>query len=279
MYWYLRRKDAMRIIVKNHRANILILLIVTLLFSACTPSDDSTPEPTSVVISRQLATLGPTPTPDPNQVIIQPTSTPTLTPIPSPTNYIGVFLGEIEPQDDLLSNEANSSSDAGVVVLPDVEINPVICPEQADLVFGTAWEAEGRALNGLGCPIQVAFGFDARVQFFENGVMYLRPDTNEVWAISPGGLTGPGESWFVTRLPDIVLSGFDPPTGLQVPVGIIGAAWGGTTEIRQTLGFATTGEQETPINIQRFAGGTLLLDVDVGQVFALLVDGTTYGPF
>lgn len=262
----------------NRHIILLLLLICAFIMTACDTGgdDDAPPTRTEVVISQRLATLGPTPTPDPNQPVILPTATPTITPIPSPTNYVGVFLGELPAESDLLANDPPEQGN--IQVIPEV-VNPLICPAQLDPIFGTTWQSESRAVNGLRCPIQVAFGFQARVQFFENGVMYHNPETDEVWAIAPGGLVGTGAGWFVTQLPQVILTGISPPSGLFIPTGIIGTVWGGTTDIRETLGFATTLEQETPLNIQRFDGGTLILDVDVGQVFVILVDGTAFGPF
>lgn len=270
----------MLVIRSDNRRNFLIwLLLCAFIMTACdTGGDDNNPPTqTPVVISQRLATLGPTPTLDPNQPVFLPTATPTITPIPSPTNYVGVFLGELPAEADLLANNPPAES-GNIQIIPQI-VNPIICAAPLDPVFGTAWQSETRAVNGLGCPIQIAFGFDGQVQFFEDGVMYMRPETNEVWAIAPGGITGPGTSWFVSQLPQVILTGISPPSGLFVPTGIIGTVWGGTTDIRETLGFASTIGEDTPINIQRFDGGTLLLDVDAGQVFVLLVDGTAFGPF
>lgn len=244
----------------------------------------STPEAaTPVRIVRQLATLGPTHTPDPNALLTVPTSTPTITPEPSPTPYVGVFLGEAQPSGDV-SAFAPQGPGASLAGGP-TDLQALLCLVQPDVVFGTGWMTTPRALNNLRCPIQESFGFNGEVQIFERGVMYVNNETGEVWAISPGGLTSIGQFWYLSQLPLIALDesgvpfGIDAPAGLIVPRGALGAVWAGLPQVREALGYAITVQREAPLNVQRFEGGTLLLDVTVGQVFALLVNGDAFGPF
>lgn len=254
---------------------IVILLGILGIVAACQPDDGSTPVPTEVALVRRIATLAPTATLDPNAQRILPTSSPTITPIPSPTAYIGLFIGEVPSSDDILS--PRRSSGIGVEpVDPDVQ---VACPLPIDPVFGTGWQSEGRAVNGLGCPIQEMFGFSAKVQIFEGGVMYLREPTGEVWAIAPGGLAILGRHWSVSQIPAVSPTGLEAPQGFYVPQGLLGAVWATVPAAREALGYASTEEQEVDVNIQRFDGGTLFLDVTTGQVFALLVNGNAFGPY
>ena len=258
-------------------------IFLAIFLAACQTSTPTTPTVTSPpVIVKQLATLAPTSTLNAaeiqaTQAAIEamPTQLPPTT-IPTETPYVGVFIGEAEV--DLLNPPIIPSP------LPVAQATPVTletCSDEitTDAVFGTNWTAEARLLGDLGCPIQVSFGFTGTIQVMENGVMYHRTDTGEVWAIAPGTLTTNGEYWYVAEAAPVVPQGIVPPPGMFLPEGVIGAVWLTTIEARGILGFAVTREQEASINLQRFEGGTLFLDVNAGQVFVLLVNGTAFGPY
>lgn len=256
---------------------LILVVIVLSALAACQSPSQSTPIPTEIALVRRIATLAPTPTIDPNAQILLPTSTPTITPIPSATAYVGVFAGEVSAADNILVPRRESG---GVDPVQSVEVVTAInCQIPIDTVFGVSWQDEPRAVNGLGCPLQQSFGFDGRVQVFEGGIMYLRESTNEVWAIAPGGLAITGQHWSVTQQPGVVPVGPTAPEGFFVPEGVIGSVWATVPDARDELGFASTQLQRVEINIQRFDGGTLFLDVTTGQVFALLVNGIAYGPY
>lgn len=254
---------------------ILIVLASLFTIAACQSTPDSTPAPTEVALIRRIATLAPTATLDPNAQRILPTSSPTITPIPSPTAYVGVFIGEVSREDDILSPRR---SDPLSVVVVDSGVASA-CPLPIDAVFGAGWQTENRAVNGLGCPIQEMFGFEGKVQVFEGGVMYLREPTSEVWAIAPGGLSIVGQHWSITQAAGVFPVGLTAPDGFFVPDGVLGSVWATVPDARDALGFAATQLQDVDINIQRFDGGTLFLDVTTGQVFALLVNGSAFGPY
>jgi hypothetical protein len=265
---------------KRFVMGMIVLVMLVPLLAACDSGGNSTPAtPTEVAIVRRLATIPPTATRDPNAPLDLPSPTPSFAPPPSATPYVGQFLGEVGSERDLLSIPGGNNSGE----LPPVQIivgESSSCEFPIDPVFGERWRTESRATNGLGCPIQVMFGFEARVQVFENGIIYTRTDTNEVWAISPGGLTIVGAHWNVSQLPLISAVGFVPPGGLLAPTNeAISAVWAGVPEVRESLGWATADMQTVGVNIQRFNGGTLFLDVSTAQVFALLVNGDAYGPY
>jgi hypothetical protein len=72
------------------------------------------------------------------------------------------------------------------------------------------------------------------------------------------------------------------PEGLRLPTLGFGAVWRAVDGVRQTLGFARTDEQAASLTVQKFEGGTLLLDSSAGQVFALVgvgADGIAHGPY
>lgn len=266
------------------------LVLLVLFLAACaengSPSDDplaqqiSDSPPTAVAIVRLIATVDLPPTLSSaekmatRQAIPQtptaapPTATPTETP------YVGVFLGPAE-QD---------------VSLPRIETEPTVfaeatasdptaaCAIPIDPVFGTAWQQNPSVARRVGCALQERFGFGADVQVFEDGVMYRRQDSGEVWAIHPDQVRA-GRFWY-TNLPlipaPIVLT---PPEGLRPPSDAFIGLWTSDPLLQQTLGFARTPQQVADLNIQRIEGGTLILDVTITQVFLLLDNGDAFGPY
>lgn len=258
---------------------LVIFIVLLMALTACSGGDAPATDAPSVAlkvlvtveipptlsVAEQLATqqAAATPTPPP------PTLTPTATP------YVGVFIGEANP------------AQGGAPLLPqDVTAQPTenvgLCVLSADPAFGEVWQRDPSVARQMGCAIQERFGFDGKVQVFERGVMYLRSSTNEVWAVSPGRISG-GRYWYTNQIPvaggGIGLGLPAPQEGQRVPADTFGAVWGTNPPIQQAIGYAITPEQTADLNIQRFDGGTLFLDVTVGQVFVLLVNGDAYGPF
>ncbi len=260
-----------------------IMLLAALTLSACAPgADAATPTPPIVAV-KQLVTVESPPTLSQEQRAAtqqalprSPTPLPP-TPTPTATPYIGVFIerGAQQPLDlpqinDPFSDELRAADD------PDVDESD--CEIAIDAAFGTAWRADPSVARQMACPIQARFGFSGAVQVFERGVMYRRDATNEVWAVSPGRID-PGSYWYADSFQNLTTEGLPVPEGLRAPEGVFGAVWLENNALNVALGFATTPEQLADLNVQRFDGGTLLLDVTVGQVFVLLVDGTAYGPY
>ncbi len=263
--------------MNKHRLTICLSLIL-LLISAC---EQTTPTPDLLDVPqfRLLATVYVSPTPDEEQLqatrfAVAPTNTPIPpTPIPSPTAYVGVFLGEVQ-------RGGPSGFTTPLYNVPDAQptADPTRCETAVDEAYLGAW-SQNETVNGLmGCPIQIAFGFEGQVQIFERGVMYQRDETDEVWAIVPGG-TGIGHYWYVERPPELTTDEYTAPAGLRVPDGDFGGVWKGIMGVRDALGFAQTSTQQIDLGIQRFQGGTFFLDQTVGQSFALIVNGDAYGPY
>lgn len=264
------------------RATFILLLI--LLLTACDSSADPTPQPTEIAIIYPLATVGPTATLNQAEIFATQTAQPptptTVSNIstPTPTPYVGVFLGEAAV-DPLAGSRNVGPSD--VLVLPTSSqpgAIPLICAYDQDPEFGTAWQQRFNLREEMSCAIQQVSTFEGVVQFFERGVMYYNPFTNEVWAIAPGEPGEPGEFWSTGQVQEVTPS-IAAPEGLRVPEGAFGAIWATIPQVRDALGFATTTDQPNDLKTQRFVGGTLLLDVTAGQVFVLAVDGDAYGPF
>lgn len=264
---------------------LVIALVIIVVLAGCQPTVPPTAAPQEqVIIVRPLATIAPTATPDPARQ--PPTAAPafigippTATPLPTPTAYIGVFLGETQEQ---LGGEAVERQ------LPEFEAAsgdaPLLCLAAPDTVFGTNWIEEDRVRTALRCPIQQSFGFEGRIQVFERGAIYWRVETGEMWAIAPGRLergdaVGVGQYWYVDVSPQFQPGSITAPEGLQIPSGNIGGVWASIPEVQQALGFAVADVQDIGVNLQRFEGGTLFLDVTVGQAFALLLNGDAFGPY
>jgi hypothetical protein len=262
-------------------AGWLSLILLVTACQALTTASTPTAEPQTPV--RRLATVAPTRTlsAEDQQATQAAQLTPTAippTPSPTATPYVGVFLGEAEPPESGGFFGPAEISGPGIRDLDELVL-PQLCALPPDDLFGSGWIEERAALSGLRCPIQEQFGADGIVQVFENGVMYLRTDTLEVWAIQPGSLTERGRFWYVEQPPDLPPPGVSPPPGLRLPEGAFGSVWSIVPAAREALGYATTQAQPTGLNLQRFEGGTLFLDAGAGQVFALLINGDAFGPY
>lgn len=265
------------------RMSMWVLCLIGL--AACAtiaPVQDSLP--TSAPISRVLATVYISPTPNITQVeATQQSFTPTPLPPTLPvqasnTPYVGVFIGEVQRDEGFApiteplfaSNDpqAQPTADARRCAIP---INGTYVP---------AWSDNAVVNRRMGCPIQGAFGFFGTVQIFEEGVMYHNPEVDAVWAISTQ--FDRGSFWYLENPPEIPAD-LDrsplPQPPLRLPDGIFDRMWVAVDDVPGRLGFAQTEAQAIPLGAQRFENGTFLYDQSAGQVYALITDGTAYGPF
>jgi hypothetical protein len=241
-----------------------------------------TPTPVALVPSvmpKLLATVAISPTPNQSEMegtrVASPATAtvPPLAPTQQPTAYIGVFLGEAQPDDGgpvidpaLLNNApatATSSFDASAC--PTIPVDPKL---------GTAWTADALAVQRMGCPIEYMVEFKGSLQIFERGVMYWRP-TGEVWAVAPGL----ERYWYAPVAPPPPPVVEAAPNGLKVPSQGFGGVWSSIEGVKDAIGYAQTDEQQASLATQRFTGGTLLLDASSGQVFVFYADSTLAGPF
>ncbi len=265
--------------------SVFVWCILGIILAACTATP-AEPTLTPVVIAKVLATAYISPTPNPEQIAAtraatSPTPIPlSPTPIPTPTAYIGIFIGEAPREDGgfspinapLFAPQANGNNG----------FNPTAdatrCPIPINPVYLDTWASDFTVNQALGCPIQENFGFFGEVQIFENGAIYWRRDTREVWAVVPN--SDRGRYWFVAAPEFISTEGISAPTpGLLVPDGDFGSVWMSVSGLREALGYAQTERQSVAMNIQRYDSGSFFLDATAGQIFAFVVDGTAYGPF
>lgn len=253
------------------------------LLGACAPAP-VLPTPTAdfagqgAVAPKQLATVFISPTPNAaEQQATRLASSPTPDgaatdgATPTPTVYVGVFLGD-NPESLPVVNATRFAASGPPTITPVF----ARCPLDVDPIFGERWASEPLVDSSIGCPIEGVVPFGGTTQLFEDGVMYFRPTTGEIWAVVPGG---PGRYWLVPQVPDVVQEPVSAPPGLQVPTLGFGAVWQSTPGVRDALGFAVTEEIEVNVFVQRFEGGTLLYDESTAQVFVLMINNDAFGPF
>jgi hypothetical protein len=257
------------------------------LFVSCRAAPTAVPAdalPTGA--QKLLATVYISPTPnEPEQTATRRASQPTETPVaspqpPTPTVYIGVFLGEAGNRDDIAGIAALQLATPQNQIAPPTLSPLASCLTPVDDRFGTHWMQAGEPFQTMGCPASYAVPFDGIVQVFERGAMYFTPD-GAIWAIGVSP-TGPGHWWFFGSAPPGEVRDVVPPPGLKVPSLGFGAVWASVPGVRDALGFARTDEQGVTFTVQDFQGGTLLLDNGAGQVFILLgtaAEGDAHGPY
>jgi hypothetical protein len=264
-----------------------VMVLLALVIAGCQPTPVyQTPTTEPVTIIKRLATVAPTLTPNVAEVseqqtavAIPSTAIPTLT--PQPTLYIGVFLGETS-QDPFAP--VLSISGASQIAVNNPTALPsgirIICDIPEDGIFGAGWRTHSRVINELRCPIQIMFGFTGRIQIFEGGAMYYRPETGEAWAISPPRTDDLGRYWYLGQTLPIENVGIgDIPSGRLAPADEFVSMWLSIPELREALGYALQRSFNGDINVQRFDGGSLFLDANSGLSFALLLNGDAIGPY
>jgi hypothetical protein len=237
-----------------------------------------------VAISKFIATAYISPTPNEEQMratllAVSPTPSPAPpTPFPSPTPYIGVFIGEAVLEGGLPPLTGPLLADTPIFsAQPTADARRCVAVP-FDRNYESIWVTNSRMAQRIGCPIQAGFGFFGHVQVFERGVIYRREDTREVWAILPQP-GGPGQYWYVEKPAEVSTAGISAPEGRIVPDGDIGSVWVSIEGLQEEMGLALTPRQRVAMGAQRYDTGTMLLDATSGQVFALIVDGTAFGPF
>jgi len=268
------------------RQRIPVGILLALCLGACQTTPSATPDPfAGVVEAKLLATVGLTATPGEaarqatEAAIAQQPDIIRATPVPSPTSYIGVFLGEIG---DSVAPQPALDSAVFVTAAPltAATVTAQSCTIVPDVRFGTTWQVETAVTTALGCAGEPAVSFEGTTQVFENGFMVFIPG-GEIWAIAPQ--VPSGRYWYAAQTPPPPAEDIVAPEGLRVPTLGFGAVWASLPGVRQALGFARTDESAASVIVQRFIGGTLMFDASAGQTFALLsnnqVQGTVYGPY
>lgn len=269
---------------QNSKSAWQFLILICLIFyiSACTSQETVTP--TAVAISKELATVEISATPNAEQVAATRSAVsatpvpPTATIIPTETPYVGIFIGEAQQEEGFLNFSEPILGPAIDLAQPTADARRCL-GVQIDTPYVTAWRTNATVSQRMGCPIQGGFGFFGEVQIFETGVMYFYPELNAVWAIRPLQDGNSGDFDYLENPTEISNIGVQPPQGLIVPGGIFGNMWASVAGLRDEMGFARTESQDAPLGLQRFENGTFLLDSNASQIYALITDGTVLGPF
>ncbi|PJF21045.1 MAG: hypothetical protein CUN56_13080, partial [Phototrophicales bacterium] len=233
--------------LKKSEFNLVYIgLMIIMILAACgTGTAQTTPTDSPIVIIKRLATVAPTNTPSEAEMQMTqqavarvPTYTaPTITPTPTP--YIGVFIGEVQ---DPLANEILDPRDFVIEPTPLPAVR-LVCGIEVAPVFGDDWRQVSAAVNAMRCPIQESFGFRGRIQVFERGVMYHRIETNEIWAISQE------DYWYITD-PALEFSaaGVNVPAGFFPPEEVFAAVWATFPEIQEAVGYGLQPAADIDVN-------------------------------
>lgn len=296
----------------------LFLFAALLCLAAC--AAPPAPDPDGAVLigfealPKSLATVVLTETPDPG---IAQTATraalPTTIPLPptftpTPTPYLGVFMGNLTPEPGVVyyppgayRHPGNSSASVGVIPFnsgnPGVGVPVMTTPGAAIPTFAAGVSGGGSAAAGcsqppvppfvnaannatvqsrIGCPAGGAFTTRLVTQPFQGGVMFWR-DTREIYVLSTAAVAGQGIDIY-WRMNDAWNEGmpaddpaFIPPAGFLQPVRGFGFVWRNNQGIRDRLGWALGGEQPYDATLQPFERGFMITGID-GRIWALVAN-------
>jgi hypothetical protein len=221
-------------------------------------------------LPKQLATIEFSPTPSDELAALDnaspspsPSPAATLAPIVqiSPSPYVGVFIGETAEGGAIPTLPPLAQASPGALILG----NPGACNVAVGESFQAAYQSNP-ALQGLGCPLEAAFGVTFITQRFERGRMFWR-DTREIIITSDSG-----DFW---RLADTWAEGqaiddpsLSPPEGLAQPIRGFGLAWRSDPRFQEGLGWAQGPEFPISGQWQNFQGGVLFIGEN-NQLYAL----------
>jgi hypothetical protein len=294
----------------------LVGIASLLLLAACGPLRP-TPPPPNDVAPKQLATVVITATSVQTRVVPLTaipgvTATATRTPIPptlapSPTAYVGVFMGDgsapLElPTQPIAIVEATLLAPTPLGGIIPTSIFPTATPPGSFGLpvagGGTCISAIGPAFEGvyngnagvqnaLGCAVSPAETVFMAEQAFERGTM-LWLANREIYALSREVVSGASNTFW--KMADLWQEGMpndDPsmtvPEGLLQPVRGFGLAWRTNAQVRSAIGWAVSQEGGYTGTVQRFERG-LLLTTQGGATYALVAgalsatDGQYIGP-
>lgn len=269
---------------------------VLLLLAACNGShNDATPPADSVLGNSSLPKvivtveipLTITPTLEGGEAALAATSSPTVslrsgTLTPTPTPYVGVFIGEPTSVDTegnvvipptipplvVIQPGGNPTTGQGVIP-PAISTSPGApvgsCAIPVAEPFINAYTSNP-ILQNFGCPRETGFSTALVFQPFEQGRMFWR-DTKQIIVLGNSGtFWRVADSWNDTIPADD--PSLVPPSGLLQPVRGFGFVWRSNPTFRNSLGWALTTEFPLSSYWQEFDGGSLFIG-DNGLVFAI----------
>lgn len=272
----------------------LLILLAAVLVACSTNTQPPTPVSDAQLVDGNLpkmivtidmtqvaATTQPTPTTDievtPTQTINFESQFPTA--IPSPTRYVGVFLGEptsVGPEGEVsipptIPSVAGQFNGGGAVASGPIPVAPAgqpvegNCPIAVAQAFAAAYSAN-TSLQNFGCPRDAGVSTSLVTQRFERGRMFWR-DTRQIIVLSDDrNFWRVPDTWDESQpASDPSLS---PPEGASQPVRGFGLAWRSNDTFRNTLGWARGPEVPISSFWQEFDGGSLFLG-DGGLIYAI----------
>lgn len=138
--------------------------------------------------------------------------------------------------------------------------------------FGKIYSENPNVARPLGCPLEPEkAGFSAE-QFFQQGYMFWRSDTRQIYAITNNGRWAVFPDTFTEGEPTPVPTA-PPPPGLMAPVRGFGKIWWAQKDVRESLGWAMSPERGFDGAVQVFERGAMLWS-DGRFIFVLFSDGT-----
>lgn len=202
--------------------------------------------------------------------------------VPSPTPVPPALTGMVTPRVPLSPSLVVTPAPAvtqAPMVTPTATISPTAAPAQAAECrtkpvrsFGKIYSENPNVARAVGCPLEAEKTVYSAEEFFQNGYMFWRNDTRQIYAIMSTGRWAVFPDTFVEGEPTAVPTAPAPP-GMMAPVRGFGKIWWGQKDVRETLGWATGRERGFDGTVQAFEKGTMLWS-DGRFIFVLFSDGT-----
>ena len=230
------------------------------------------PTPNAPQAQATLDSRRPTDTPPP------PTYTPTVTP------YVGIFMGQPTfSAAGIIPTGTRSVIVVTTAPLPGTKVaaNPGATPVSASRNCGVQPGAQfanasknPAVQQRIGCPTGAPYTVKLVVQTFQTGLMFWR-ETKEIYVVSTAGIQKGGSTDTFWRVPDNwneSIPANDPalvaPAGMLQPIRGFGYVWRSNANVRNSLGWALSGEQPFDSTWQDFEHGWLMTNNN-GAVIAL----------
>jgi hypothetical protein len=149
------------------------------------------------------------------------------------------------------------------------------CANVPSGIFGAIYQSDPNIPAALGCPLAAnASSVGSAYQPFQNGLM--------IWVSSLGAQPQPAiyalyNNGTYQRFNDTFQEGVDPasggaspPPGFLEPVRGFGKVWREQSSVRDTLGWATTGESGGSAQVLMFERGEMVSVAQAGQTYILI---------
>jgi hypothetical protein len=149
------------------------------------------------------------------------------------------------------------------------------CANAPQGVFGAIYQSDPNIGAALGCPLATsASSVGSAYQPFQNGLMIwvsslgAQPQST-IYALYNNGTYQRFNDTFTDGV-DPASGGASPPPGFLEPVRGFGKVWREQASARDTLGWATTGENGGSAQVLMFERGEMVSVAQAGQVYILI---------